>query len=167
MAGMIEEEKRRTGKNGVLYLCIGSDRSTGDCLGPLVGYQLCRMAPGEAMVFGTLTKPVHAVNLSATMEVIRCCYSNYLVVAVDASVGREDHVGAITLGQGSIRPGLGVCKKLQAVGDIYITGVVHGGNHLEPELLQSTRLALVMELAECISAGISHVETFYRSKVMI
>ena len=30
-----------------------------------------------------------------------------------------------------------------------------GGNDLEPELLQSTRLCLVMELAECISSGIS------------
>ena len=64
-------------------------------------------------------------------------------------------MGGITLGIGSIRPGLGVCKRLQAVGDIYITGVVHGGNDLEPELLQSTRLCLVMELAECISSGIS------------
>ena len=155
LSELIERVKRQTGKDGVIYLCIGSDRSTGDSLGPLVGHQLCRMAPAETLVLGTLRKPVHAVNLTATMELIRRCYSNYLVVAVDASVGREENVGGITLGLGSIRPGLGVCKKLQAVGDIYITGVVHGGNQLEPELLQSTRLALVMELAECISTGIS------------
>lgn len=139
----------------MIYLCIGSDRSTGDSLGPLVGHQLCRMAQAETLVLGTLSKPVHAVNLKATMDFIRRCYGNCLVVAVDASVGSEDHVGGITLGLGSIRPGLGVCKKLQAVGDIYITGVVHSGSNLEPELLQSTRLALVMELAECISSGIS------------
>lgn len=152
---LIEEVKARTGKDGVIYLCIGSDRSTGDSLGPLVGHQLCRLAPEDDLVLGTLRRPVHAVNLKATMDLIRRCYSNYLVVAVDASVGSADRVGGITLGLGSIRPGLGVCKKLQAVGDIYITGVVHGGSHLEPELLQSTRLALVMELAECISSGIS------------
>ncbi|MBQ8813552.1 MAG: spore protease YyaC [Lachnospiraceae bacterium] len=155
MSGLIEAAKKKTGKERVLYLCIGSDRSTGDSLGPLVGHQLCRMVPTGTLVLGTLRKPVHAVNLKATMDFIRSCCSNYLVVAVDASVGREDHVGGITLGLGSIRPGLGVCKKLQEVGDIYITGVVHSGDNLEPELLQSTRLALVMELAECISLGIS------------
>ena len=114
----------------MIYLCIGSDRSTGDSLGPLVGHQLCRMAQAETLVLGTLSKPVHAVNLKATMDFIRRCYGNCLVVAVDASVGSEDHVGGITLGLGSIRPGLGVCKKLQAVGDIYITGVVHSGSNL-------------------------------------
>ena len=155
LSELIEEAKKRTGKKGVIYLCIGSDRSTGDSLGPLVGHQLCRMAPAQTLVLGTLNRPVHAVNLVETMDFIQRSYSDCLVVAVDASVGSEDHVGGITMGLGSIRPGLGVCKKLQAVGDIYITGVVHGGSHLEPELLQSTRLALVMELAECISTGIS------------
>lgn len=155
LTGLIETVKQKTGKEGVLYLCIGSDRSTGDSLGPLVGHQLCRLIPEKVTVFGTLHQPVHAVNLKTTMETIRKNYGNHLVVAVDASVGRADHVGGITLGIGSIRPGLGVCKRLQAVGDIYITGVVHGGNDLEPELLQSTRLCLVMELAECISSGIS------------
>ena len=155
MSELIEEAKRRTGKEGVIYLCIGSDRSTGDSLGPLVGHQLCRLVSEETLVFGTLNKPVHAVNLRATMDFIRRCYSDCLVVAVDASVGSEDHVGGITLGLGSIRPGLGVCKKLQAVGDIYIPGVVQSGNNREPEILQSTRLSLVMELAECFSTGIS------------
>ena len=36
---MIEEEKARQGKKGVVFLCIGTDRSTGDSLGPLIGYK--------------------------------------------------------------------------------------------------------------------------------
>jgi len=171
LVSLIREVRERTGKTKVIYLCIGSDRSTGDSLGPLVGHQLCRALPEASMlsslfclnasqplVLGTLKEPVHAINLKKTMELIRRFHRNALVVAVDASVGSERNVGGITLGVGSIRPGMGVQKKLGEVGDIYITGVVHGGERLEPETLQSTRLSLVMELAECISAGI--VETF-------
>ena len=37
---MIREELDKSGKDKVLLLCIGTDRSTGDSLGPLIGYQL-------------------------------------------------------------------------------------------------------------------------------
>lgn len=162
---LIGDVRKKTGKQKVIYLCIGSDRSTGDSLGPLVGHQLCRLqnAYGDfagTMIIGTLKEPVHAINLRKTMEVIRRYYRDALIVAVDASVGCERNVGGITLGIGSIRPGMGVRKRLDEVGDIYITGIVYGGRHPEPEILQSTRLSLVMEMAECISSGI--VETFCR-----
>lgn len=160
---LINEVRRRTGKEKVIYLCIGSDRSTGDSLGPLVGHQLCRRWSDyrnttDTMIIGTLKEPVHAINLRKTMEIIHRYYRDALVVAVDASVGCEKNVGGITLGIGSIRPGMGVRKRLDEVGDIYITGIVYGGSHPEPEILQSTRLSLVMEMAECICSGI--VETF-------
>ena len=48
------------------------------------------------------------------------------MVAVDASVGDENHIGYVTLGRGSLKPGLGVCKELHAVGDLFITGIVGG-----------------------------------------
>lgn len=178
LVSLIREVREKTGKKNVIYLCIGSDRSTGDSLGPLVGHQLCRALPEASMVqslfclkapqtlvLGTLKEPVHAINLKKTLEMIRRFHRNALVIAVDASVGSEKNVGGITLGMGSIRPGMGVQKKLDEVGDIYITGVVHGGDHLAPEILQSTRLSLVMELAECITAGI--VETFCDEHALI
>ena len=59
-----------------------------------------------------------------------------------------------------LKPGLGVCKELHAVGDLFITGIVAGCSHYDPMMLQSIRLALVMQLADCISAGIGLVENF-------
>ena len=87
------------------------------------------------------------------MEIIKQYYRDYIIVAVDASVGRYEHVGYITLGRGAIRPGLGVSKNLMSVGDIFITGIVGYGGNFEP-MLQNTRLSVVMELADCICAGI-------------
>ncbi|MFQ8840331.1 MAG: DUF1256 domain-containing protein [Clostridium fessum] len=54
------------------------------------------------------------------MQVLKNGYPDALVVAVDASVGDENHVGYVTLGRGALKPGLGVCKELHAVGDLFI-----------------------------------------------
>lgn len=151
---LVAEVKQREEKNEVLYLCIGSDRSTGDSLGPLVGYKLEQAGLWDADVMGTLARPVHAMNLSETVEHLAHHYQKHVIVAIDASVGREEHVGYITLGRGGIRPGLGVSKQMDSVGDVFITGIIGGGNGMEPLMLQNTRLSLVMQMADSICAGI-------------
>ena len=151
----VQEEKQ---KNGVLYLCIGSDRSTGDSLGPLIGYLLEKN--NFPSVVGTLQKPVHAVNLEEAVTRLEVDCRDNVVVAIDASVGQKEHIGCITLGKGAIKPGLGVKKDLVAVGDIFITGIVGSSCRFEPLMLQNTRLSMVMELADCISRGIQSVENF-------
>ncbi len=54
----------------LVILCIGTDRSTGDSLGPLVGYKLEPYITSykEVHLLGTLDKPVHAKNLSDSIE---------------------------------------------------------------------------------------------------
>ncbi len=140
--------------DSVVILCIGTDRSTGDSLGPLIGYKLSKRHIFSCHVYGTLKEPVHAVNLRETLENIKKKHPNALVIAIDASLGTSSHVGYITMGRGSLRPGLGVRKELPAVGDIYITGIVNFSGLLDNLLLQTTRLATVMQLADCISMGL-------------
>ena len=155
---MIRKVKIRTGKCSVLFLCIGSDRSTGDSLGPLTGYLLKneKLFAGneDAIVVGTLTLPVHAVNLEAVLRIIEADFPEYIIVAVDASIGSRDCVGCITLAEGGLKPGCGVNKDLRKVGDISITGIVSWGSRLEPVLLQNIRLGMVMNMANCIYEGI-------------
>lgn len=155
---LIQQVKIREGKTSVLFLCIGSDRSTGDSLGPLTGHllkmQADRMQNPDVVVIGTLTLPVHAVNLDSVVEVIERDFPEYVVVAIDASVGSRSSVGCITLASGGLKPGCGVNKNLKMVGDIAITGVVSWGSRMEPVLLQNIRLGLVMNMADCIRQGI-------------
>lgn len=164
---MIREEKIRQNKTGVVFLCIGTDRSTGDSLGPLIGYKLRQLRMRGAAVFGTLDRPVHAMNLEEYVSVLKKCYREDLIVAVDASVGSRDHVGFVTLGKGSLKPGLGVSKELKAVGDIFITGIVGSCGNYDPLMLQSVRLAVVMQMADCISHGISIVEKLWENRVFV
>ena len=95
-----------------IILCVGSDRSTGDSLGPIIGYKLKKSMQCDFYVYGDLTHPVHAANLAKYMECINQTFINPYIIAIDASLGRKDHVGLITLGTGPLRPGLGVKKKL-------------------------------------------------------
>ena len=167
LRSMIREIQREQGKTGVLLLCIGTDRSTGDSLGPLIGYKLKTRKVRQIQIVGTLERPVHAMNLERTMLAVRRQYPDHVIVAVDASVGAQDHVGCVTLGKGSLQPGLGVCKDLQAVGDIFITGIVGGyGNH-DPLMLQSVRLSIVMKMADYISKSVFLVEEFLENRALV
>ena len=100
------------GRRQVVFLCIGTDRSTGDSLGPLIGSRLEAEEISNVVVIGTLEHPVHAVNLDRTLEHIEEHYPDAIIIAVDAAVGRWDHVGLVTLEKGPLRPGLGVRKEL-------------------------------------------------------
>lgn len=139
-----------------VFLCIGSDRITGDCLGPLVGHKLKEMHPHCNHIYGTLEFPVHAKNIHYFLDEINRQYSHPFLVAVDASLGISSHIGSVTLSHCGISPGEGVKKDLPCVGDISITGIVNsclGDTHL---LLQNTRLHLVNELSDFIFMGISN-----------
>ena len=150
----------------LVFLCIGSDRATGDSLGPLVGQRLsdglyCRksgltssLGNKKTAVYGTLRQTVHAGNLKSTLAEIQNRFQNPYIIAIDASLGIPEHIGYVTLGKGSLRPGIGVSHNLPETGDIHITGIVnHSGvnNHIT---LQTTRLLTVMELASFIADGI-------------
>lgn len=139
----------------IVLLCIGTDRSTGDSLGPLVGTRMSERSSNGFTILGTLDNPVHATNLCETMDWVRRHYNNPFVIAVDASLGRTDSVGYITVGKGSLRPGAGVNKSLPAVGNIFVTGVVNVGGFMEYLVLQNTRLSLVFRMAGVVAHGIA------------
>jgi putative sporulation protein YyaC len=139
----------------LVILCIGTDRSTGDSLGPLIGRNLSKYRFNNVFIYGTLSEPVHAVNITAVTDNIYDQFDNPLVLAVDASLGKRDHVGFYTLAEGPLIPGLGVNRSLPPVGDIHITGIVNYSGLFDSMLLHTTRLSDVMSLADTISAGIS------------
>lgn len=140
----------------IVFLCIGTDRITGDCLGPYVGQQLSKLNQQNIFVYGTLEKPIHALNLAEANDFIQKKHPRALIIAIDASLGQKKHLGYVTIGNGSLYPGAGVQKELPPVGDIYITGIVNIGGFLEQFTLQTTRLSTVISLAETIIQGILH-----------
>lgn len=138
-------------------VCIGTDRSTGDALGPLVGSRLAGMAPPGVQLLGTLDKPVHAANLADVLQrMSRTDHSDSrYVIAVDACLGRSESVGFMSVKHGPLHPGTGVNKTLPPVGDCHIMGVVNVGGFMEYFVLQNTRLSLVMRMADTIADALA------------
>ena len=143
----------RKSSQPIIILCIGSDRVTGDCLGPLSGSHLVAENP-NAFILGSLIEPVHAMNLNAILEQIQTLYENPFIIAIDACLGTPEHIGYITLEKGGLCPGESTNKKLPKVGDIAITGIVNRAVASSFLILQSTRLHTVVTLSNAICQGI-------------
>ena len=148
--------------NPIVFVCIGTDRSTGDALGPLVGTLLEKRKLAHFHVYGTLKNPVHALNLEQTVETIRETHPDAFIIGIDACLGQHRNVGFIEVGDGPVRPGAGVQKKLPDVGDIHIIGIVNIGGFMELSILQNTRLYLVNEMATIITDAIHYSNILYR-----
>lgn len=144
-----------TSDHELVILCIGTDRSTGDSLGPLTGSKLRSFNP-YPYIYGTLDDPVHASNLHESIQLIQTRFDNPFIIAVDACLGRLESVGCVSLGKGSLKPGAAVNKDLPAVGDAYVTGIVNVSGFMEHLVLQSTRLSLVMKMADTIAHAFSY-----------
>ncbi len=138
----------------LIFVCIGTDRVTGDCLGPLVGHKLKRVLSKNYILYGSLSHPVHALNLESTIESIHKLYENPFFIVVDAALGEKNHIGHVTLSSSTLIPGQGVQKTLPAIGHISITGIVNLASDFSASTIQTTRLHTVMRLADYIYRGI-------------
>ncbi|WLV24693.1 spore protease YyaC [Aciduricibacillus chroicocephali] len=141
-----------------IVVFIGTDRSTGDALGPLAGTLFTERKPSNMTVYGTLHKPVHATNLEAYLKHIEETHYNPFIIAVDACLGKSSSVGCITAEHGPLKPGTALNKKLPDVGDIHLTGIVNMSGFMEYTVLQSTRLSIVMDMARKLADILEKVD---------
>ncbi|MGE8204785.1 spore protease YyaC [Heyndrickxia sp. NPDC080065] len=146
----------------IVIVCIGTDRSTGDSLGPLTGTFLQEKGPNTFTIYGTLDDPIHAVNLEEKLNMIYEIHGNPFVIAIDACLGKLKSVGNIQIMDGPVKPGAGVKKDLPSVGDMHITGIVNVSGFMEFFVLQNTRLNLVVKMAKTIAGGIYRASRSYQ-----
>jgi len=127
----------------IWFVCVGTDRSTGDALGPLVGSKL--KALGYENVVGTVEHPCHAVNLE---ECIADIPADALVIGIDAALGQASSIGKILFENAPLMPGAGVNKALPPIGTYRIVGIVNVGGFMEYFVLQNTRLHVVFKMVD-------------------
>lgn len=139
--------------NDILILCIGTDKITGDCLGPLVGSKL-KKQHFPYPLYGTLEKPLHAGNLNKKLRQIKKNHPHAFNIVIDAAVGTPEHIGLISLSSHPLFPGKGVSHSLPPIGNISITGIINESSDSTEILLPYTSLYLVDTLAEYICTGI-------------
>ncbi|MEH7009495.1 spore protease YyaC [Neobacillus niacini] len=150
ISNILKEVLRQTSKE-IIFLCVGSDRSTGDSLGPMVGTML-KEKNIPYPVYGTLEEPVHALNIKKVLKDIHKTYGEPFIFGIDACLGDEGKIGSIFIKEGAFIPGNAVNNVLPSVGNYHIKAIV---NYLDPispvQSLNSTRLYTVKILAEIIT----------------
>ena len=143
-----------------VVLCIGSDLSVGDSLGPLVGTILKnRLSQHNIFVYGTLGKPITAKEVGYMNNFLCNSHPGQKIIAVDAAVGDASDIGLIKIAPKGIKPGSGADKKLARVGDVSIMGIVAEKSLFNYALFSATRLNMVYRMANIIADGITD---FYR-----
>lgn len=148
-----------------VILCIGTDLAIGDSLGPVCGTLLeSKNISKNFFLYGTLKKPVTAKEAKYLNEFLKETHPTSKIIAIDAAVGSAGDIGLIKIHNKGLKPGLGVNKKLQTVGDISIMGIVAEKSMFNYSLLNTTRLNLVYKMADIISDSLS---TFISSNFSI
>lgn len=145
-----------------VVLCIGSDLTIGDSLGPLTGTMLRRRGlPGY--IYGSLKTPVTAKEVKYVGDFLKKAHPACKVIAIDAAVGEESEIGLIKVSDAALRPGSGANKRLGKVGDISVLGIVTKKTDFTYAMLNLTRLNAVYAMAETISRAIEALYTKERS----
>lgn len=132
----------------IVVICIGTDRSTGDAYGPLVGTFLSEMELSHLTVYGTVDHPVHGMNLESALQKIASWHKDAFIIAVDAALGKPENMEKILFSLKPLRPGAGVGKNLTEVGNCSIVGVVNVRGFDCHEILGATRLSTSMRMAK-------------------
>ena len=134
-------------RNQIIFVCIGSDRSTGDAYGPIVGSMLKER--GWPNIIGTLEQPcdAHAVEGAANAALNAAGSDHAIIIAVDACLGHPKSVGGYITSKGPLQPGQAIGRRLPPIGHFSIAGVVNMNGVKAYAMLQTTSLHHVMQMA--------------------
>jgi putative sporulation protein YyaC len=142
--------EKHPSRDEIVFLCIGSDRSTGDALGPLAGSML--REKGFPRVTGTLEQPCDSEQVGpiATALSEAAC-----VIAIDACLGRAESTGLYLVRNGPLQPGQAIGQQLPPVGDCSVAAVVNTQGHKPYWIIQTTSLYRVIGMARAIADAAS------------
>lgn len=161
---LLRANRQKRAKNGKMDLeddapvivCVGSDLAIGDSLGPITGSMLKYKTQGlKTFIYGTLASPVTAKEIRYMRAFLKETHPKSQVLAIDAAVGAEGDIGLMKLSDSPLFPGAGANKKLGAIGDISLMGIVAEKSVANFGLLNTTRLHLVYSMAEKIAEAVS------------
>ncbi|MBC2579838.1 spore protease YyaC [Clostridium sp. DJ247] len=147
-----------------IIVCIGTDRCIGDCLGPLVG-TLLKSKHFPLPVYGTVSEPIHALNIDKRLNEITLLHPHNNIIGVDACLGDLDSIGEIQARDYPVHPGKGVGKSLPNVGESSIIGIVDSNDNDEIFNNNNIRLDLVLGMAKVITHSLIHSYYLYEKNL--
>lgn len=154
---------RRKNFSHYVFLCVGSDRVTGDCFGPIVGEKLDGLLGRRyknILVIGNLKEPLCSTNIKEKINMLNKISKNPYIITIDAAFSRKEDVGRIIVKEGGSLLGKGIHKQKDRIGNLSIKAIV-AKDHQIPQInftiLQNIPLGFVMSMAEDTANGIYKV----------
>ena len=161
---LLYQEKEKREIKEYVFLCVGSDKMTGDCFGPLVGAKLEKHFADYQIfnihILGNLKNPVCYPNILEVLEKIHLIEQEACIVVIDAAFSKEENIGKIYVSHQETVLGKGIGKQKIAIGDISIKAVVAKDCKMPMhnfQMLQNISLQFVMEMADIVADGIFEV----------
>lgn len=128
--------------DSIVFICIGSNKVTGDCLGPLVGSYLKSMY--KATVYGDMENPINYQNAEKIMKKVENNNSESLKVVIDSALGKN--IGDVIIDDGKVEIGKGLNKNKNIYGDISIKVVVGKNYHNNIKNIQELKNKNIEEI---------------------
>lgn len=135
----------------IVFLCVGTDCSTGDALGPLVGTHLEQLG---FVVVGTLDEPCDGHNYEKRIKSIP---ADKTIVSIDACLGQPESVGSYLTSVGPLQPGQATGGALTPYGHYSLAAVVNANGPRPYTILQMTPLSKVLQMTEQIVGAVKQV----------
>ena len=159
-ASIIENKKY----NNIIFLCIGTDRVTGDCFGPIAGSILMNKQNNYKIpnmeVIGCLEDNISFEKAEEKIKEQISKYKKPLIVSIDAALSNKNNVEKIFVQNYGIELGKSLEKDKKVFGDISIQAVVGKNMKCKQEnfrILQNIPLSKVMKLSNLVANGIIEV----------
>lgn len=137
-----------------VIICVGSDLVVGDSLGPIIGSELKDKLQGKAYVYGSLESPITANEIKTIYNTINNLHPKSKILVIDAAVGELSDVGKIKIKDDGVKPGEGINKDLEKIGDVSIIGIVSNKDNPKQAIYNETRFSLVKKISNVIIKGI-------------
>ena len=153
--------KNNNSYSEIAFLCVGTDRITGDCFGPLVGTKLTNLLEKDNFsninVYGNLQNNINYTNID---KVVKKINDNTCIVVIDSALSKKENIGKIIVSNKKTILGKGLNKNKIEIGDISVKCVVAKDYKIPNynfKVLQNISLNAVMSLANIVSEGIYEI----------
>lgn len=146
--------------SNMVFLCIGTNKLAGDCIGPVVGSYLSKMQNEFIQVYGTIEKNLNFSNAKNVISNIYKRNQNPYIITLDAALSNKNNNGDVVLSSGYIKIGKALEKNICFYSNINIKCVVgnyHSTKEANLEELKQVNLKENLLFAKNISLEIKNV----------
>ena len=148
-------------KQEYIFVCIGVDKMTGDCFGPIVGTKLKDKLKNKNImnisVYGDLENNITLKNIEEYKRKLEKRHKNACMIVIDAALSKKENIGKIYVTNKPTVLGKGLSREHVQIGDISIQAVVGKDYKIAKynfQILQNISLNFIIKLAEQLTQEI-------------